>query len=141
MDELAALAGRDPLEVRREMLAHSPRHLAVLNLAAEKAGWGSPLPAGRARGMAIHHFFSDAIVAEVAEVSIGEGKVRVHRVTCAVDCGLAVNPSNVRYQIEGGVIYGLSAALHGEITVENGRVKQSNFHDYPVNVFGNAHYN
>ena len=132
LDELAALAGRDALDVRRELLAHSPRHLAVLNLAAEKAGWGSPLPAGRARGMAIHHFFSDAIVAEVAEVSIEGGKVRVHRVTCAVDCGLAVNPSNVRYQIEGGVIYGLSAALHGEITVENGRVKQSNFHDYPV---------
>jgi isoquinoline 1-oxidoreductase beta subunit len=132
VDELAQAAGRDPLELRRELLAQSPRHLAVLNLAAEKAGWGTPLPAGRARGVAIHHFFSDAIVAEVAEVSMEGATVRVHRVTCAVDCGLAVNPSNVRYQIEGGVIYGLSAALHGEITIEKGRVKQSNFHDYPV---------
>ncbi len=131
LDELAALAGRDPLALRRELLAGSPRHLAVLNLAADKAGWGT-VPAGRAQGIAIHHFFSDAIVAEVAEVSIEAGKVKVHKVTCAVDCGLAVNPANVRYQIEGGVIYGLSAALFGEITIEGGRVKQSNFHDYPV---------
>ncbi|MEO8637021.1 MAG: xanthine dehydrogenase family protein molybdopterin-binding subunit [Gemmatimonadales bacterium] len=131
LDELAAAAGRDPLVVRQELLAHSPRHLAVLNLAAQKAGWGKA-PAGRAQGIAIHHFFSDAIVAEVAEVSIEAGKVRVHKVTCAVDCGLAINPANVRYQIEGGVIYGLSAALYGEITIEKGRVKQSNFHDYPV---------
>ncbi len=131
LDELAAAAGRDPLAVRQELLAKSPRHLAVLNLAAEKAGWGK-VPAGRAQGIAIHHFFSDAIVAEVAEVSIENGKVRVHKVTCAVDCGLAINPGNVRYQIEGGVIYGLSAALYGEITIEKGRVKQSNFHDYPV---------
>jgi isoquinoline 1-oxidoreductase beta subunit len=131
VDELALAAGRDPLELRREMLAHSPRHLAVLNLAAAKADWGH-VPAGHAHGIAIHHFFSDAIVAEVAEVSIEAGKIRVHKVTCAVDCGLAVNPSNVRYQIEGGVIYGLSAALSGEITIEKGRVKQSNFHDYPV---------
>ena len=131
LDELAAAAGRDPLAVRQELLAQSPRHLAVLNLAAQQADWGK-VPAGRAQGIAIHHFFSDAIVAEVAEVSIEAGKVRVHKVTCAVDCGLAINPANVRYQIEGGVIYGLSAALYGEITVENGRVKQSNFHDYPV---------
>ncbi len=131
LDELAAAAGRDPLAVRQELLAHSPRHLAVLNLAADKANWGT-VPAGRAQGIAIHHFFSDAIVAEVAEVSIEGGKARVHKVTCAVDCGIAINPSNVRFQIEGGVIYGLSAALYGEITVEKGRVKQSNFHDYPV---------
>jgi isoquinoline 1-oxidoreductase beta subunit len=131
LDELAAAAGREPLAVRQELLANSPRHLAVLNLAAQKADWGN-VPAGRAQGIAIHHFFSDAIVAEVAEVSIEAGKVRVHKVTCAVDCGLAVNPANVRYQIEGGVIYGLSAALYGEITIEKGRVKQSNFHDYPV---------
>jgi len=131
LDELAGAAGRDPLAVRQELLAQSPRHLAVLNLAAQKANWGS-VPAGRAQGIAIHHFFSDAIVAEVAEVSIEGGKVRVHKVTCAVDCGLAVNPSNVRYQIEGGVIYGLTAALYGEITIEDGRVKQSNFHDYQM---------
>jgi isoquinoline 1-oxidoreductase beta subunit len=131
LDELAAAAGRDPLAVRQELLARSPRHLAVLNLAAGKANWGT-VPAGRAQGIAIHHFFSDTVVAEVAEVSIEAGKVRVHKVTCAVDCGLAINPANVRYQIEGGVIYGLSAALSGLITIEKGRVKQSNFHDYPV---------
>ncbi len=131
LDELAAAASRDPLAVRQELLANSARHLAVLNLAAQKADWGN-VPAGRAQGIAIHHFFSDAIVAEVAEVSVEAGKVRVHKVTCAVDCGLAVNPANVRYQIESGVIYGLSAALFGEITIEKGRVKQSNFHDYPV---------
>jgi isoquinoline 1-oxidoreductase beta subunit len=95
----------------------------VLNLAAEKAGWGSAAP-GRAQGIAIHHFFSDAIVAEVAEVSVTDGKVRVHKVTCAIDCGVAINPANVRYQVEGAVIDGLAAALYGEITVENGRVKQ-----------------
>ncbi len=131
LDELAAAAGRDPLAVRQELLAHSPRHRAVLDLAAAKAGWGT-VPAGRAQGIAIHHFFSDAIVAEVAEVSIEGGKVRVHKVTCAIDCGLAVNPANVRYQVEGAVIYGLSAALYGAITVDKGRVTQSNFHDYPV---------
>jgi len=131
LDELAAAAGRDPVELRRELLAGSPRHLAVLNLAAEKAGWGSSAP-GRAQGIAIHHFFSDAIVAEVAEVSITNGTLRVHKVTCAVDCGVAINPANVRYQIEGAVIDGLGAALYGEITVENGRVKQSNFNDYPM---------
>ncbi|MDH4348867.1 MAG: molybdopterin-dependent oxidoreductase, partial [Gemmatimonadota bacterium] len=131
VDELAAAAGRDPVELRRELLAHSSRHLAVLNLAAEKAGWGAS-PQGRAQGIAIHHFFSDAIVAEVAEVSITDGKVRVHKVTCAVDCGVAINPANVRYQIEGAVIDGLGAALHGEITVENGRVKQGNFDAYPM---------
>lgn len=131
IDELADAAGRDPVELRRELLANSPRHLAVLNLAAEKAGWGQS-PAGRGQGIAIHHFFSDAIVAEVAEVSVADGKVRVHKVTCAVDCGLAVNPANARYQIEGAVVYGLTAALKGEITIEGGRVKQSNFHDYPV---------
>jgi isoquinoline 1-oxidoreductase beta subunit len=131
VDELAELAGRDPVELRRELLAGSPRHLAVLNLAAEKAGWGQ-VPAGRAQGIAIHHFFSDAIVAEVAEVSVADGQVRVHKVTCAVDCGVAVNPANARYQLESAVVYGLTAALKGEITIERGRVKQSNFHDYPV---------
>ena len=131
LDELAQLAGRDPVEFRRSLLAAAPRHLAVLNLAAEKAGWGKA-PAGRAQGIALHRFWSDSIVAEVAEVSLVAGKVRVHRVTCAVDCGLVVNPDGVKAQLEGGVLYGLSAALHGQITVEAGRVQQSNFHDYPV---------
>ena len=132
LDEVARAAGRDPLALRRELLAGSPRHLAVLNLAAEKAGWGTPLPAGRGRGIAIHKFFSDAIVAEVAEVTVGSAGPRVDRVVCAIDCGLALNPDIVAAQMEGGIVYGLSAALRGAITLEQGRVKQSNFHDYPV---------
>ena len=132
LDELARAAGRDPVELRRELLADSPRHLAVLNLAAEKAGWGTPLPPGRGRGIAIHKFFSDAIVAEVAEVTVGDKGLRVDRVVCAVDCGLAINPDMVKAQMEGGIVYALSAALKGAITLEGGRVKQSNFHDYGV---------
>jgi len=131
IDELAQAAGRDPVEFRRALLKDAPRHLAVLDLVADKAGWGRA-PAGHAQGLALHRFWSDTIVAEVAEVSVADGKVRVHRVTCAVDCGVAINPDGVRAQIEGGVMYGLSAALHGQITVDGGRVQQSNFHDYPV---------
>jgi isoquinoline 1-oxidoreductase beta subunit len=132
LDEVAGSAGRDPLDLRRELLAAEPRHLAVLNLAAEKAGWGTPLPAGRGRGIAIHKFFSDAIVAEVAEVTVGAPGVQVDRVVCAVDCGFVLNPDIVVAQIEGGVVYALSAALYGAITLEGGRVKQSNFNDYRV---------
>jgi isoquinoline 1-oxidoreductase beta subunit len=132
LDEIARAAGRDPLALRRELLAGSPRHLAVLNLAADKAGWGSPLPPGRGRGIAIHKFFSDAIVAEVAEVTVGDKGIRVDRVVCAVDCGFALNPDVVAAQMEGGIVYALSAALMGAITLEGGRVKQSNFHDYRV---------
>jgi len=132
IDELAQLAGKDPVLFRRALLKAAPRHLAVLDLAAKESGWGSPLPAGRARGIALNRFWTDTIVAEVAEVSIEEGKVRVHRVTCAVDCGLTVNPDGVKAQIEGGVMFGLTAALHGAITVEGGRIQQSNFHDYKV---------
>ena len=131
-DEVARAARRDPLELRRELLTDSPRHLAVLNLAAERAGWGSALPSGRGRGIAIHKFFSDAIVAEVAEVSTGPDGLRVDRVVCAIDCGLALNPDTVAAQMEGGIVYALSAALRGAITLERGRVKQSNFNDYPV---------
>jgi len=132
LDEVARAAGRDPLELRRELLAGSPRHLAVLNKAAEQARWGTPLPAGRGRGIAIHKFFSDAIVAEVAEVTVGPKGLRVDRVVCAIDCGLALNPDIITAQMEGGIVYALSAALKGAITLEAGRVKQSNFHDYPV---------
>ena len=117
VDELAHAAGRDPLEFRQALLAGKPRYLAVLKLVAEKAGWGRKTP-GRGMGLAIHHFFSDAIVAEVAEVSVSRGEVRVHRVVCAVDCGTVVHPDGVAAQIEGGVVYGLSAALKGQITVE-----------------------
>jgi isoquinoline 1-oxidoreductase beta subunit len=129
MDELAAAARRDPVEFRRALLAGAPRHLGVLNLAAEKAGWGTPLPAGHARGIAVHESFN-TYVAEVAEVSVERGKPVVHRVVCAVDCGIAVNPDVIAMQMESAVAYGLSAALHGEITLKEGRVVQGNFDTY-----------
>jgi isoquinoline 1-oxidoreductase beta subunit len=132
LDELAHAAGKDPLEYRRTLLAGHSRHLKALELAAEKAGWGKPLPAGRARGIAVHESF-ESFVAQVAEVSVSrEGQLRVHRVTCAIDCGPVVNPDGIRAQLEGGIVFGLTAALYGEITFENGRVKQRNFHDYPM---------
>lgn len=104
----------------------------MLNLAAEKAGWGTPLPKGHGRGIAVHHSFG-SFVAQVAEVSVGLlGNVDVHRVVCAVDCGKFVNPDTIKAQMESGIVFGLSAVLHGEITFKNGRVIQSNFHDYPI---------
>jgi isoquinoline 1-oxidoreductase subunit beta len=130
IDELAAAAGQDPVAFRRTMLDKHPRHRGVLDLAAEKAGWGKPLPKGRGRGIAVHESFN-TFVAEVAEVTLlRNGGFRVDRVVCAVDCGVAVNPDVIRAQMEGGIGYGLSAALHGEITLKDGRVEQSNFHDY-----------
>ncbi len=130
IDELAAAAGKDPVAFRRALLAKHPRHLGVLNLAAQKAGWGKPLPKGRARGIAVHESFN-SYVAQVAEVTVAkDGSFRVDRVVCAVDCGIAVNPDVIRAQMEGGIGYGLSAALHGAITLANGRVEQSNFNDY-----------
>lgn len=130
LDELAAAAGRDPLAFRRQLLTKHPRHLAVLNLAAEKAGWGKPLAKGRGRGIAVHESFG-SFVAQVAEVSVGAGgQFKVDRVVCAVDCGIAINPDVIRAQMEGGIGFGLSAALHGAITLKDGRVEQSNFHDY-----------
>ena len=130
LDELADAAGRDPVELRRSLLRDHPRHLAVLDLAAGKAGWGSTLPAGKARGVAVHESFS-SYVAQVVEVSVGEdGLPLVERVVCAVDCGVAINPDNIRAQMEGGIGFGLGAALHDEITLDEGRVVQSNFHDY-----------
>src|SRR5688572_1308562 len=131
MDELAVLAGADPVEFRRKLLGADPRYLAVLNKAAEMSNWGSAPPAGRGRGIAIQNSFG-SIVAEVAEVSVEGGNVRVHKVWCAIDCGFAANPSGVVAQMESAINYGLSAALHGEITFENGKVQQSNFHDYPM---------
>jgi isoquinoline 1-oxidoreductase beta subunit len=130
LDELAHAAGRDPFELRRELLAKHPRHKAALELAAAKAGWGSPLPKGRARGIAVHESFG-SFVANVVEVTLGkDGLPRVERVVCAVDCGIAINPDVVRAQMEGGIGFGLGAALYGEITLDKGRVDQSNFHDY-----------
>jgi isoquinoline 1-oxidoreductase beta subunit len=132
VDELAAAAKQDPVAFRRALLTGSPRHLGVLELAAEKSGWGTPLPAGRARGIAVHKSF-ESYVAEVAEVSLApDGSVKVHRVTCAVDCGVAVNPDIIRAQMEGGIAYGLSAALYGEVTLDKGAVQQTNFHQYRV---------
>ena len=134
MDELATAAGRDPYEFRRALLQDpaKARHLRTLELAATKAGWGTPLPAGRARGIAIAEW-PPTTCAEVAEVSVApDGTVRVHRVVCAVDCGAVVNPDTLEAQMQGGVVFGMSAALYGEITIENGRVKQSNFNDYSV---------
>jgi len=132
MDEVAAAAGRDPFELRREMLQSKPRHLRVLELAAAKAGWGTPLPPGRGRGIAISEW-EPTTCAEVAEVSVApDGTVRVHRVVCAVDCGPVVNVDTIEAQMQGGVVFGLSAALYGEITIDRGRVRQGNFTDYPM---------
>mgnify|MGYP005811952489 CR=1 FL=1 len=131
LDEIARATGQDPVALRRTLLAQHPRHLAALNLAAEKAGWGSELPKGTARGVAVHESFN-SVVAEIAEVSQRGNGFKVERVVCAVDCGLAVNPNIVAMQMESGIIYGLSAVATGLITLEDGRVKQSNFHDYTV---------
>jgi isoquinoline 1-oxidoreductase beta subunit len=131
IDEAAAAAGKDPLEYRRAMLAKHPRTLAVLDLAASKAGWGTPLAKGRARGVAVVESFGSRC-AQVAEVSLEDGKAKVHRVVAAFDCGLIVNPLTVEAQIQSAVAWGLSAALHGKITLKDGAVEQSNFHDYPV---------
>ncbi len=132
LDELAHASGADPLELRRKLLAAQPRHLGVLELAAQQAGWGTPAPAGRARGLAVHFSF-ESYVAMVAEVSLdplNKGRPRVHRVTCAVDCGRTVNPNTVAAQLEGAVGFALTAVLYGAITLKEGRVQQSNFHDY-----------
>jgi isoquinoline 1-oxidoreductase beta subunit len=131
IDELAHANRKDPAEYRRRLLKDHPRHLGVLNLAVEKAGWGSPLPEGRARGVAVHESFG-SYVAQVAEVSVDRSKIRVHRVVCAVDCGIAVNPETIAAQMESGIVFGLSAALHGAMHFTGGRVQESNFHDYPV---------
>jgi isoquinoline 1-oxidoreductase beta subunit len=152
LDDVAHAAGRDPLQLRRALLRRDPRGKAmllvapdrlrpslfakfprdrqVLELATEKAAWGSPLPSGKGRGVAVHYSFRTS-VAYVAEVSVdSNGKVKVDRVVCAVDCGVAVNPDVIRAQVEGGIGFGLSAFLYGEITLKGGKVEQSNFHDY-----------
>lgn len=137
VDDLATLAGKDPVAFRTELLAKFPRHLGVMKLAADKAGWGKPLAKGkpgqrRGRGIAVHESFH-TFVAQVAEVTVSQdGSFTVDRVVCAVDCGIIINPDVVVAQMEGGIGYGLSAALSGAITLTNGEVDQSNFHDYPV---------
>jgi isoquinoline 1-oxidoreductase beta subunit len=148
LDEVARATGQDPFELRRSLLALRPRHLGVLELAAQKAGWGQPPAAGRARGIAVAEAFG-SFCAQVAEISIEKGQgrppdsgtrdasppprvVRVHRVVCAIDCGSVVNPDTIVAQMESGIVYGLTAALKGEITLKDGRVEQGNFHDYPL---------
>ena len=130
MDELAAAAKQDPVAYRRALLNQSPRAKAVLELAAEKAGWGQPLPEGVGRGVSVQFVFA-TYLAQVAEVEVSrDGTVRVRRVVCAVDCGTVVNPDTVRAQIQSAIIFGITAALHGEITLKDGRVEQTNFHNY-----------
>jgi isoquinoline 1-oxidoreductase beta subunit len=137
IDQAATTAGKDPYEYRRALLGKHPRHLGVLQLAAEKAGWSQPLKAGaegekRGRGIAVHESFG-SYVAQVAEVTVkADGSYRVDRVVCAVDCGVAINPDVIRAQMEGGIGFGLAAALHGAITLKDGVVEQSNFHDFQV---------
>lgn len=131
LDELAVLGGQDPVEMRRKLLGSHPRQLAVLNAVAEASNWAGGAPAGRGRGVALHESFG-SIVAQVAEVSVEDGNARVHKVWCAVDCGFAANPSGVIMQMESAINYGLTAALYGEITFAEGKVEQSNFHDYQI---------
>ncbi|HEY6127674.1 MAG TPA: xanthine dehydrogenase family protein molybdopterin-binding subunit [Candidatus Acidoferrum sp.] len=132
LDEVAHAGKKDPCELRRKLLAKEPRMLATLNLVAEKSGWSKPLPKGVARGIATHFSF-DSYVAQVVEASVEKnGNVKVHRVFCAVDCGRVINPDIVKAQMEGGIIFGLTAALKTEITLQNGRVQQKNFHDYQM---------
>jgi isoquinoline 1-oxidoreductase subunit beta len=128
IDELAHAANKDPVAFRRGLLKRHPRHLVVLDAAVAKAGKPA---AGRAHGVALHQCFG-SIVAEVAEVSVVNNEIRVHKVVCAIDCGIAVNPNIIAQQMESGVIFGLSAALFGEVTIKDGQVEQRNFHDYPV---------
>jgi len=133
IDELAAAAKQDPVAFRRGLLGKAPRAQAVLDLAAKEAGWGKPLPRGHGRGVSLLYSGWDTYLAEVAEVEVSKsGEVRVHRIVCAVDCGTVVNPDIVKAQVEGGVVFGISGALWGEITLKNGRVEQSNFNNYRV---------
>jgi isoquinoline 1-oxidoreductase beta subunit len=131
LDELAALTHQDPFQYRRRLLAKHPRHLGVLELAAEKAGWGKPLPKGRYRGIAVHEAFG-SFSSHVAEISIEENNVRVHRFVCAIDCGAYVNPGIIEAQAHSGVVFGMSMAMYNELTFSNGRLEQSNFHNYPM---------
>jgi isoquinoline 1-oxidoreductase beta subunit len=131
IDELATTAGKDPYEFRRDLLSKAPRHRAVLDMVAEKSGWGKPLPTGRARGIAVMEAFG-SIVGQVAEVSVTNGAVKIHKMWCAVDTGWVINPDTIKAQMEGGTLYGLTAALKGEITVQNGRVMQHHFNDYQM---------
>ena len=130
MDELAERAGEDPADFRRRQLADRPRYLAVLDRLLRESGWGAAAP-GRHQGIAIHDCF-DSVIGQVAEVSVRGDQIRLHRISCVVDCGTAINPDNVHAQLQGAIIFGLNAALQGELKLANGYVQQSNFHDYPM---------
>jgi len=130
IDELAHAAKQDPVAYRKTLLGHNPRALAVLTLAAEKAGWGRPLPPRRGRGVSVQFAFG-SYLAQVAEVEVAaNGSLKVHRIVCAVDCGMVVNPDTIEAQVQGGTFFGLTAALYGAITLKNGRVEQGNFDTY-----------
>ena len=131
IDEVAEAAGKDPIAFRLALIKDHPRHVAALKLAAEKAGWGQPLPAGRFRGVAVAESFG-TVVAEIAEISVENGEPKVHRVVCAVDCGIAINPDNVRAQMEGGIGFGLGAVLKSRLTLDKGRIVEGNFDGYEV---------
>jgi len=137
VDELAELAGQDPLDYRLKLMSESPRHRSVLEQVAKQGGWGSPLPEGHGRGLAINEWFpleeAVTVVAQVVEISVSKrGKLKVHRVDCVIDCGLVINPDSVKAQMEGSIIMGMSATLFEQVTIENGRVAQSNFDDYRI---------
>ena len=132
IDELAHAAKKDPFEYRSALLGKSPRHKGVMEAVAQKANWGAPLPAGQFRGIAVV-FSYGSYAATVAEVSVAaDGTPRVHRLVTGIDAGLAVNPDQIKAQMEGGAVYALTAAYYGKITLDKGRVEQSNFHDYPM---------
>jgi isoquinoline 1-oxidoreductase beta subunit len=131
LDVLARRAGKDPLALRRDLLAGHPRMLGVLELAAQKAGWGRPMPKGRGRGIACHMTFGTP-VAMVAEVTVAHGAFKVDRIVCAVDCGVAVNPDIIRAQMEGGIGFGLGAVMKSQIILEGGAVQEGNFDGYDV---------
>src|SRR5262249_26270819 len=130
IDEMALAAGKDPVALRRELLAHRPDFPRVLDPLGDQGDWGKPMPTGNGRGIAIHESY-DSVVGMIAEVAVANGEVKVERVVIACDCGVMVNPRGVEMQLEGGMIYGLSAALFGEITIKNGRVVEGNFDTYP----------
>ena len=137
IDELSYMAGVDPLDYRIKLIKNSPRHLSVLKQVANQAGWGKSLPEGHGLGISINDWppMDDApsVVAQVAEVSVSKrGKIKVHRVDCVVDCGLVINPDSVKAQMEGSIVMGMSQALFEQLTLENGRVAQSNFDDYKI---------
>jgi isoquinoline 1-oxidoreductase beta subunit len=137
LDELSHAAGQDPVNYRRGLLKNHPRHLAALNLVVEKGRWNDAPPAGRYKGIAVHEAFG-SYVAIITEVSVKNGAVRVHKVDCAIDCGLAVNPDGVKAQMESGIIFGISMAMYGDLTIVDGRLQQNNFYDYPISRMNEA---